>query len=98
MRINPDLLNDGFSSTMCIETILAHDLVPEGFPASSKGPTGTAILRRVKYLVVDQTSNGRQGSESCECERAFNIVKELTASERNSLDDNIIEALECLRG
>jgi hypothetical protein len=34
---------------------------------------------------------------SCECERAFSSAKKLTTSEMNSLGDNIIEALECLR-
>jgi hypothetical protein len=34
MDIGPDLL----SSTMGTETLLAHDIVPEGLPASSKGP------------------------------------------------------------
>jgi hAT family C-terminal dimerisation region len=34
---------------------------------------------------------------SCECERAFSSAKKLITPERNSLGDNIIEALECLR-
>ena len=34
---------------------------------------------------------------SCECERAFNSAKKLITPERNSLGDNISEALECLR-
>ena len=36
-------------------------------------------------------------AKSCECERAFSSVKKLITPERNSLGDNIIEALECLR-
>jgi hypothetical protein len=36
MDIDPDLL----SCTMGTETLLAHDMVPEGLPASSKGPAG----------------------------------------------------------
>jgi hypothetical protein len=38
MDIDPDLLNDNLSSTMGTETLLAHDMVPEGLSAPSKGP------------------------------------------------------------
>jgi hAT family C-terminal dimerisation region len=34
---------------------------------------------------------------SCECERAFSSAKKLITPERNSLADDIIEALECLK-
>ena len=34
---------------------------------------------------------------SCECERASSSAKLLIPPERNSLDDDLIEALECLR-
>jgi hypothetical protein len=34
---------------------------------------------------------------SCEYEQAFSSVKMLLTPERNSLGDNIIEALECLK-
>jgi hAT family C-terminal dimerisation region len=34
---------------------------------------------------------------SCECERDFSSIKKLITPERNTLGDNIIEALECLR-
>jgi hypothetical protein len=37
VNIDPDLLNDDLSSTMGTETLLAHDLVPDGLPASSSG-------------------------------------------------------------
>ena len=37
MNIRPDLFGDDFSSAIGTETFLAHDLVPEGLPASSKG-------------------------------------------------------------
>jgi hypothetical protein len=39
MDIDPDLLADNPNSTMDIETILAHDMVPEGLPAPNEGPT-----------------------------------------------------------
>ena len=42
MNIHPDLFDDDLSSAMGTETLLAHDLVPEGLPASSKGACGTA--------------------------------------------------------
>jgi hypothetical protein len=38
MSINPDLLCDDISSAMSTGTLLAHDLVPDGLPASSRGP------------------------------------------------------------
>jgi hypothetical protein len=38
MTIDPDLLSDDLSSEMGTETLLAHDLVPEGLPASSEMP------------------------------------------------------------
>jgi hypothetical protein len=38
MNTNLDLSGDDLSSTMGIETLLAHDLVLEALPASSKGP------------------------------------------------------------
>jgi hypothetical protein len=34
---------------------------------------------------------------SCECERGFSSTKKPITPERNSLGENIIEALECLR-
>jgi hypothetical protein len=33
MGIDPDLLDDDFSSAMGTETLLSHDLVPDGLPA-----------------------------------------------------------------
>jgi hypothetical protein len=38
MDISPDVLNDNLSSSMGAETLLAHDMVLEGLPASSKRP------------------------------------------------------------
>ena len=38
MNIHLDLSGDDLSSAMGTETLLAHDLVPEALPASSKGP------------------------------------------------------------
>ena len=43
MDIHPDLFDDDLSSAMGTETLLAHDLVPEGLPASSKGPAEQQI-------------------------------------------------------
>jgi hypothetical protein len=47
------------------ETFLAHDLVPEDLPASSKGPAEQQIrhIGGIRYLIVDQTANRRQGSK-----------------------------------
>ena len=38
MSIDPGLLGDDLGSAMSTETLLAHDLVPDGLPASSRGP------------------------------------------------------------
>ena len=38
MDIDPDLLDDGLSSAMGTETLLAHDLVPGGLSVSSRRP------------------------------------------------------------
>ena len=53
MNIDPDL-NDDLSSTMGTETLLAHDMVPEGLPASSKGPAEQQVhhIGGARYLVV----------------------------------------------
>jgi hypothetical protein len=50
---------------MGTETLLAHDLVPDGPPASSKEPAEQQIHRigGTRYLVVDQTTNRRHGSK-----------------------------------
>ena len=37
MNTDPDL-DDDLSGAMGTETLLAHDLVPDGLPASSRGP------------------------------------------------------------
>ena len=42
MNIDPDLLSDKLSSAMGTENLLAHDLVPDGLPVSSKGACRTA--------------------------------------------------------
>ena len=66
MHIDPDLLSDDLSSVMGTGTLLAHDLVPEGLPASSKEPAAQQQIRHiggVRYLAVDQTANRRQGSK-----------------------------------
>ena len=42
MNIHPDLFDDDLSSAIGTETLLTHDLMPEGLPASSKEACGTA--------------------------------------------------------
>ena len=55
MNTNLDLSGDDLSSAMGIETLLAHDLVLEALPASSKGPAEQQVhhIRGIRYLVVD---------------------------------------------
>ena len=43
MNIIADLSDDDLRSAMGIETLLAHDLVPEGLPACSTGPAEQQI-------------------------------------------------------
>jgi hypothetical protein len=62
MNFDPDLLNDDLSSATGIETLLAHDLMLEDLPASSKGPE-IHHIGGVRYLAVDQTANRHQGFE-----------------------------------
>jgi hypothetical protein len=65
MNIDPDLLDDDLSSATSTETLLAHDLVPDGLPASSREPAEQQIhhIRGARYLAVDQTANCRHGSQ-----------------------------------
>ena len=66
MNIDPDLLSGDLSSAMGTEALLAHDLVPEGLPVSSKEPAERQQIRHiggVRYLAVGQTANRRQGSK-----------------------------------
>jgi hypothetical protein len=56
MNIDPDLLDNDLSSVLGTETLLAHNLVPDRLPASSKGSAEKQIHRigGTRYLVVDQ--------------------------------------------
>jgi hypothetical protein len=53
MNINTDLCDDDLSSAMDTEVLLAHDLVPEALPVSSKGG-----LRSSRFTILGQ----RQGT------------------------------------
>jgi hypothetical protein len=44
MSIDPDLLGDDLSSAIGTKTLLAHDSVPDGLPASSR-ESGTPYWR-----------------------------------------------------
>jgi hypothetical protein len=69
MNTNLDLSGDDLSSTMGIETLLAHDLVLEALPASSKGPAEQQVHHiggeggGARYLVVDQGASRRHSSK-----------------------------------
>jgi hypothetical protein len=65
MNIDPDLLDDDLSSAMSTETLLTHGLVPDKFPASSKGPAEQQMhhIGGARYLVIGQTANRRHGSK-----------------------------------
>ena len=65
MNIDPDLLDDDLSSAMGTETLLNHDLVSDGLPASSREPAEQQIhrIKGARYLVVSQTANQRHDSQ-----------------------------------
>ena len=65
MNIDQDLLDDDLSSAMGTETLLAHDLVPDGLSASSREPAEQQIhhIKGARYLAVDQTANRRHSSQ-----------------------------------
>jgi hypothetical protein len=58
MNIRPDLLNDDLSSAMGTETLLAHDLVPERLPASSKWPAE----QQIHYIEEGGQNSGHRSS------------------------------------
>ena len=53
MNIDPDL-SDDLSSAIGTETLLAHDLVLEGLPASSKGPALQGYRRVTQAREIGQ--------------------------------------------
>ena len=54
----------------------------------------TASYRSVHHWVFDTLS---WPATSCECERVFSSAKKLITPEMNSLHDDTIEAVECLK-
>src|SRR4051812_11847320 len=108
MNIDPDL-NDVLRNAMGTETLLAHDLMPDGLPSSSKDPRSSrgtwqstkprisVIRRSFPYPTTLAFDIFACPAISCECERAFSRANKLITPERNSLGDSLIEALECLR-
>jgi hypothetical protein len=105
MDTNLDLPSDDLSSVMGTETLVAHDMVPEGLPASRKEPAEHQVhhvesaryRRSLLYPATLGLDTFAWPATSCECERAFSRTEKLITPERNVLVDNIIEALECLR-
>jgi hypothetical protein len=59
MNINVGLSHDSLSSVIGTKALLAHDLMPEILPASSKGLAERQVhhIERVRYLIVDQSVN-----------------------------------------
>jgi hypothetical protein len=49
MTTDPDL-NDDLSSAMGTETLLVHDLVPDGLPASSRGLLNRYNNRQIRQV------------------------------------------------
>ena len=57
MDIDLDLLDDDLSRAMSTDTLLAHNLVLDGLPASGNAPAEQQIyhIRGARYLIVDQS-------------------------------------------
>ena len=74
MSIDPDLLDDDLSSAMGTETLVGHNLVPDGLPTSSGPEQQIHYIRGARYLVVDQTANRRHSS------KPFSLAQALSSS------------------
>jgi hypothetical protein len=81
MDIDPHILDDDLST----DTLLGHDMVPEGLPASRKEPAEQQVhhIKRVRYLVVDQTANRRC---NLKVSKIWQYGMELRAFDRPNLD------------
>lgn len=66
MNTDPDL-DDDLSGAVSTETLLGHDLVPDGLLVSSKGLLNSRYqihhIGGTRYLMVDRTANRRHGSK-----------------------------------
>ena len=61
VNINANLSGDNSNRAIGTKALLAYDLVPDVLPASSKGLTERQAhhIKRVRYLIVDQSVNRR---------------------------------------
>src|SRR3954469_20600368 len=84
MNIDPDLLDDDLSSVMGTETLLAHDLVPGGFPASRKGPAEQQI-RHIGGEVPGSRAN-RESASGSNISKIWLYGRELRSLEIPNLD------------
>jgi hypothetical protein len=59
MNINANISGDSPSSAIGTEVLLAHNLVTDVLPASSKGIAEQQVhhIKRVRYLIVDKSAN-----------------------------------------
>jgi hypothetical protein len=96
--------DDDFSSALGTETPAARDMVPEGFNNTLRAPASIEqLIQGKRYLRVDQLANKRHNSKASKTWqygselRALDTPKKLITPERNSLVDNTIKALECLK-
>jgi hypothetical protein len=96
--------DNGFSSALGTETLTARDMVSEGFDNIPRAPASIEqLIQGRRYLRVDQSANKRHNSNVSKIWqygselRALDTPKKLITPERNSLADNTIEALECLK-
>jgi hypothetical protein len=64
MNVHLDFFNDDLSSAIGTEALLAHYLVPEGLPASSKGACGVAdaktFITPERNLLSDGLIDGQE--------------------------------------
>jgi hypothetical protein len=94
MELDSDFLNDDISSAMGTDTLVANDMVPEGFQASSgkRSDLPIQLINGKRYLTVDQSANQRHGSK---VSKIWQYGTELRALDRNRLDKHWLCSL-CL--
>jgi hAT family C-terminal dimerisation region len=70
------------------------------FPSQSlpfNDPNYETYKRGQQFMIVDHTATLPCPAMSTECERVFSSAKKLITPERNQLEEDIIEACECLK-
>jgi hypothetical protein len=73
MSIDLDLLDDGLSSAMATETLLAYDLVLDGLLASSRGPDTPYWRDKIPGIIPVTERFDLKGALSCPGIQIFGV-------------------------